>query len=226
MNHAENKDPPINTSSTQFGTAASSSGSSSSSSASGPAQVVAAPVNSQVPVLQNQNVETVATIVRPKIANIMIPKVGDSVYVMNEPGQAVFLYKGTVTEYPIRINNINLWSHLSMLITEVIRPGPNLSGNLPFEHRNKVGTIQQYSRRFVRYLPPNLTGPGPFYATMPMAQFEAYVQGLMNETGDPAENDPQGGALPNKRNVKKKSKKSRKLSLRKRKQKSHKRRNA
>ncbi len=219
MSQAENKDPPINTSAIQ-GVAAVQSGSEAG-------QGAVALVNSQVPPLAGENIEAQVPIVRPKIANIMIPKVGDSVYVINEPGQAAFLYKGTITEYPVRIGETKNWSHLNMVITEVIRPGPNQSGTIPYEHRSKIGTTQQYSRRFVRYLPPNLTDPTrPFYATMPAAQFEAYLQGLTNETGDPAENDPQGGAFPKKKYGKKKSKKSRKVSLRKRKQNSHKRRRA
>ena len=152
---------------------------------------------SEPPALVGQNYESQTIPQRPRVAGIMVPKVGDEVYVFSEPvqGQAPYVYKGTITEYPLRNGDQVDWSFLHLLIEEIIQPSAK-NGMIPFVHRARLGKILTFNRKFMRYFSKPQANQ---YSPIPDIQYESYIQQLSEEADPSSNEDPQGGGKRKKR---------------------------
>jgi hypothetical protein len=175
------------------------------------AQPVALPVNnSNLPSLQNQN-QSFIVHTPIEIEGLTVPEPGHIVYVKNEPGQAAYVYKAEVLEYPHKVNGRPRFEFVKVKILQYIQPVIP-SGS----QRQRLNTEQMVSRRFVYYeKKSNATD----YEPIAEEKYQAYLDKLNEE-------NPAGGRRPTKKSAKKrKSLKTIKRKLR-HKSKSHKRRNA
>ena len=190
--------------------------------AQGQAHIVPAPVppvnNSQVPPLVGQNTNTELAPGHTRISNVIVPEVGDTVWVFNEPGQRAYVYRAEVVDYPFRIDGRPRYEFVNVRVLEYLQPS-TLTGAL----RQRLGTTQMVRRKFLRYFPRTNAA---MYPPMPEENYQVYLDALFADVQDPPTGGKRSGGKRSggkksgtkKRKIKqsrKKSKKSKKSSKRK-----------
>ncbi len=156
--------------------------------------------NAYGPPLVNQNQSFVAAPRRIKLAGLIVPEAGDIVYVINEPGQASYVYRAEVTEYPFLSENNAEFDAVKVKILNYIQPQVPTPGM-----RQRINTELKVSRRFIRYQRKDRSEE---YLPIPDEKFREYLESLTEE-------NPKGGAVRRKSHKKRNSTTRRRINRKK-----------